>query len=96
MTSRSNNVLSQINNSIGSPAAFNITTSSPLTVAGATATIEGDAWVDVREIRVQGSSEPLLVTWTDGNSWQLSAPAPPGINTLTLEAAQLLWGGGRH
>jgi hypothetical protein len=88
MNSRSNNVLGQITNpSNGVPLVdFNITTSSPLTVAGATATIEGDGWVDVREIRLQGSGEPLLVTWTDGNSWQLSAPAPPGINTLTLEA----------
>jgi len=85
MTSRSNSVLSQIDGSIA-PVAFNITTSSPHTVAGATATIEGDGWVDVREIRLQGSSSPLPVTWSDGNSWELEVPAPPGLNTITIEA----------
>ncbi|MGI9243649.1 MAG: lamin tail domain-containing protein, partial [Verrucomicrobiales bacterium] len=85
MTSRSNSVLSQINGNIA-PVAFNITTNSPHSIAGATATITGDGWVNVREIRIAGSSSPLAVTWTDGNSWEALVPAAPGVSTVTIEA----------
>ena len=82
---RSNNVLSQINSRIA-PVAFGITSPSPLTVAASTATVAGDGWVDVRELRIAGNAEPLPVTWTDGNSWQVTVPAPPGQSTVTIEA----------
>ncbi len=85
MTQRSNNVLSQINSGIA-PVGFSITTPSPVTVAAANATISGDGWVNVREIRLAGGTEPLAVEWTDGNSWRVQVPAAPGANTVTLEA----------
>ncbi len=82
---RSNNVLSQINGQVA-PVAFTITTPSPLAVASGTATVVGDGWVNVREIRIQGNTEPLPVTWTDNNSWRVVLPAPAGQSTITLEA----------
>ena len=85
MTSRSNSVLSQINNRIPQ-TAFNITTVSPLTLAASTATVSGDGWVNVREIRVAGNGESLPVEWTDGDTWRVTLPAPPGQTTVTLEA----------
>ncbi|MBT6463956.1 MAG: DUF5011 domain-containing protein [Opitutae bacterium] len=84
ITSRSNNVLSQIKNEIPQ-TAFNITTSNAMTVNGSTASISGVGWVDVRRIRLAGGGE-LDVTWTDRNKWQLNVQVLPGLNTITLEA----------
>ncbi|MDG2123893.1 MAG: lamin tail domain-containing protein, partial [Verrucomicrobiales bacterium] len=85
INSRSNNVLrSQIARSIRS-VDFNITTASPLTVNGSTATISGDGWIDVRNIRINGGGD-LDATWTDGDSWQVTVPVLPGANTITLQA----------
>ena len=85
INSRSGNVLSQINSSIPS-VNFSITTQSPLTVASGTATVSGRGWVNLRTIRIQGNTEPLPVTWLNGNTWQVRLPAPPGSSTVTLEA----------
>ncbi|MEO1845276.1 MAG: lamin tail domain-containing protein, partial [Akkermansiaceae bacterium] len=85
VTNRSNNVLSQINGQI-SPIAFSITTSSPFSVAGSVATVSGDGWVNVREILVAGTNTPLVVTWVDGNSWQVTLPVAPGSQSYTLQA----------
>ncbi len=82
---RRNYVLTQINNSIA-PIDFSITTSSPLMVASSTATISGEGWVDVREIRLTGGADPLAVEWTDGNSWTVDIPVAPGSHTYTIEA----------
>jgi hypothetical protein len=85
MTSRSSNVLSQINAGIPN-VAFAVTTANPLTVASSTATITGNGWVNVRSIRLQGGTEPLALTWTGNTTWQAVVPAPPGQSTVTLEA----------
>ncbi len=85
VNSRSANVLSQITAAIPQ-VAFAITTPSPLTVASSSATISGNGWVNVRDIRVLGSTEPLAVTWTGNSTWQVTVPAPPGANSLTLQA----------
>ena len=85
MTSRSNNVLSQINAQIAQ-VGYSITTPSPLTVGGEVATISGNGWINVRDIRIAGSSAPLTVTWTGNSTWQVTVPAAPGENTVTLEA----------
>ncbi|MEJ6578916.1 MAG: lamin tail domain-containing protein [Akkermansiaceae bacterium] len=82
---RAANVLSQINGQIPE-LAFGITTPSPLTISESTATVSGDGWVNVHEIRVAGAPEPLKVTWTDGDSWQVVLPATPGSHTYTLQA----------
>jgi hypothetical protein len=85
MTNRSNNVLNQIRSAIPQ-TAFAITTPGPLSVNGSTATLSGTGWVNVRSIRIAGSTEPLSVTWTANSTWQLKVPANPGSRTVTLEA----------
>ncbi|MFN0128006.1 MAG: lamin tail domain-containing protein [Verrucomicrobiales bacterium] len=85
ITSRSNSVLSQIKGQIPS-VDFSITTASPQTVAASTATVAGNGWVNVREIRIAGSPEPLTVTWTGKSTWQAIVPAAPGSHEITLEA----------
>jgi hypothetical protein len=84
ITSRSNNVLSQINSQV-SPVSFEITTPNPLTVNGSSASISGDGWVDVRSFRLVGGGE-LNAIWTDNNSWQLNVPVTLGANIITIEA----------
>ena len=85
MSSRSGNVLSQINSAIA-PVNFSITTQSPLTVSAGSATVSGEGWVNVRGIRVRGNPDALPVTWSDGNSWRVTLPAPPGQSSVILEA----------
>jgi hypothetical protein len=85
MSSRSGNVLSQINSAI-TPVNFSITNSSPLTVSAGSATVSGEGWVNVRGIRVRGNPDALPVTWSDSNSWRVTLPAPPGQSTVILEA----------
>jgi hypothetical protein len=67
---------------------FNITTNggNAITVSGATVTIQGDGWIDVREIRVNGSPEGLVVTWIDGDTWRITLPVTPGTNQYLLTA----------
>ncbi|MFT5407394.1 MAG: hypothetical protein ACI9NC_000099, partial [Verrucomicrobiales bacterium] len=84
VTSRSNNVLSQIGNRVA-PTPFNITSNAPLSVNGSSASIVGDGWVNVRNIRLAGGGE-LEINWTDNNSWQVAVPVSPGENTVVLEA----------
>ncbi len=87
ITARRAHVLNQINAQI-SPVAFSITSNggAEFTVDGPSAVLEGDGWVDVREIRLNGSPASLPVTWTDGNSWRMTVPLGPGAQTLTLTA----------
>jgi hypothetical protein len=87
ITARRAHVLSQINAQIP-PVNFAITShgGADFTVDGPNAVIEGDGWVDVREIRVNGSPESLPVTWTDGNSWRLTVPVAPGAQSISLTA----------
>ena len=72
------------------PAAvpFAITTNggNPISVSTATTTIEGRGWIDVREIRINGSPDGLLVTWINGDTWRVTIPVAPGTNTVTLTA----------
>ena len=48
--------------------------------------LSGDAWIDVHEIRLAGASTPLDVTWTDGDSWEVTLPVSAGENLLQFEA----------
>jgi hypothetical protein len=83
ITSRSANVLSQINSAIA-PIAFSITSPDPQTVGTSMATIVGNGWVDVRAIRVDGVEVPVL--WTDNNSWSVDLPVGLGPNIRAFEA----------
>lgn len=87
ITNRIASVNSQINAQIP-PVTFTITTNggADFTTAGATAVLQGDGWVDVHEIRLNGSPDSLAVTWTDENSWTLTVPLGTGLNAITLTA----------
>ncbi|HWB04624.1 MAG TPA: lamin tail domain-containing protein [Verrucomicrobiales bacterium] len=87
ITNRGNAVLNQINSQIP-PVGFSITTNAgaDFSVNGANAVLEGDGWVDVFEIRLNGSPESLPVTWTDQNSWMLTVPLGAGVNNVVLTA----------
>ena len=85
ITSRSNSVLTQIRSSIAQ-VTFAITTPSPLTVNSSSATLNGSGWVNVRNIRIAGSTEFLPVTWTANSTWRVIVPAAPGSRPLTLQA----------
>jgi hypothetical protein len=66
---------------------FEITTAGPLNVGNSsTATIAGTGWVDVRTIRLEGSDLPLEIEWTDPSTWEVTVPASPGTNDVTLTA----------
>lgn len=47
-------------------------------------TLEGDAWVDVFALAVNGF--PAAVTWSDADSWQIAVPLGKGANPLTITA----------
>jgi len=85
VTDRSNNVLSQIDFQIA-PVSFAITTPSPLVVGTSQAQVEGDGWVNIREIRLAGTTVPLDLTWLDSDSWEVTLPVDPGLHDYTLEA----------
>ena len=84
MDARSTYALSQL------PAAvpFNITTNGGAAIStnGATITIQGDGWIDVREIRVNGSPDGLAVTWIDDHTWRVTLAVTPGTNQYLLTA----------
>ncbi|CAN5142887.1 hypothetical protein BH23VER1_BH23VER1_29450 [soil metagenome] len=67
---------------------FSITTNggAPFSTAGTTATLEGSGWVDLRELRLAGSADPLEIVWLDAENWRINLPLEQGANALTLEA----------
>ncbi|MEO7318530.1 MAG: hypothetical protein ABIZ56_06050 [Chthoniobacteraceae bacterium] len=65
---------------------FARTSASPVTVSTPFATVTGDGWINIAEIRLQGSAEPLALMWTDDNSWTLQLPVSADTNTYTLLA----------
>ena len=81
---RGNYVLNQINSSIPQ-VTFGLTTASPLSVGSSRATVAGNGWVNVREVRLADGAT-LPVEWTDGDSWQVEIPVAPGSNQYTFEA----------
>ncbi len=55
-----------------------------------TVTIAGNAWVDVAQMRLAGSSVPLAITWTaTTTSWRTSIAIAPGQNVDHDQRLQL-------
>ena len=67
---------------------FNITTNggAAFSTLASTTLLAGDGWINVREIRLSGSPEPLPLTWLDADSWTVTVPVASGANTVTLIA----------
>lgn len=51
-----------------------------------TVTLDGQGWIDVREIRLTGTTAPLKMHWLDGENWKLTLPIHFGSNLFSLEA----------
>ncbi|MCK6516092.1 lamin tail domain-containing protein, partial [Myxococcota bacterium] len=73
------------------PVDFGITTGggADVVVAAAEVTLEGVAWIDVRQITLDGASSPLELTWVDDQTWQTTVPLTAGPNPLSLIATDL-------
>jgi hypothetical protein len=68
---------------------FRITTGGggDFSIAAAEAVLEGEAWLDVRQITLDGVS--LELTWVDDSNWQVIVPLEAGPNAVTLVATDL-------
>lgn len=85
INTRANHATTAINNAV-SRVSFGISTSNGSTTTEPFINLRGDAWVDVREIRLAGASASLPVTWIDDNTWEAPVPVVPGSNTITVQA----------
>jgi hypothetical protein len=65
---------------------FEITSGNSIDVSDPFATITGRGWIDVREIRLAGSDDPLQVEWIDDESWRITLPVQFGPNAFDIEA----------
>lgn len=67
---------------------FSITTNdgNDVTVDTPTIMLEGKGWVDVRQIRLVGTEQPLDVYWPTEDGWQFEFPLRSGTETIALEA----------
>jgi hypothetical protein len=73
------------------PLDFAITTGGgdDFSVTSTEVTLEGQAWIDVRQIALDGASEPLGLIWIDDRTWQVTVPLEDGPNKLILVATDL-------
>lgn len=87
INNRSNYILGAINTDTPS-VPFTITTNGGANFSTGTSpvTLAGQGWVNIREIRLAGSSVPLASTWTSVNTWQVAVPLTFGPNVIALEA----------
>jgi hypothetical protein len=70
---------------------FQVNTTGPLKVDDTVATVEGKAWLDVREIRVAGSDVRLPVEWSSSggraaDTWRITLPVAFGSHNYAFEA----------
>ncbi len=67
---------------------FRITTrgGSDFSIEAAEVVLEGEAWIDVRVITVEGGAAPLALTWRDDLTWRVTVPLQDGANDISLVA----------
>ena len=88
--SRSNHALNTINSAVA-PVDFEITTNdgNDILTDMTEVSLGGNGWVDVREVRLAGSTEPLDIRWPEIDEWAVSLPVPEGTNDFVFEAYNL-------
>jgi hypothetical protein len=93
ISSRHDFLVGEINERVAPAYPFAVTTPSGLTYPASDIDVEGDAWIDVREIYLDGQSLPLDPSWSSAGSgssttysWLTTVPLEPGSNTLTFLA----------
>ena len=86
-------LVGQIDQRVAPAYPFAVTTPSGSTRFDTELDVEGNAWIDVREIYLAGQSQPLALAWTASGSgtsrtysWSTTVPLDPGANTLTFLA----------
>ena len=84
ITARRNFVLANLPASI--PFAITTNSGADFTSEEAAATLAGNGWINVREIRLQGEIEPLEVVWTDNQTWEVTLQLDSGPKSFVLEA----------
>ncbi len=48
-------------------------------------TLEGKGWIDIRQIRLAGTEQPLDAFWPTKDGWRIELPLAFGANPITLE-----------
>ncbi len=83
ITQRGDYVLSQLPAQI----PLSITTNGGLdfSTTQSSVTISGKAWINAEQLQLAGSTQPLNITWTDPETWQVTLPLHAGSNTLTFQ-----------
>jgi Lamin Tail Domain/CotH kinase protein len=87
INTRSNYILSAVNSEIA-PLPFAITTNggADFSTTDTPVVVSGQGWVNVKDIRIAGSTVPLGVTWTSSTAWTTVVPIGAGANVIQLEA----------
>ncbi|MCW1922427.1 lamin tail domain-containing protein [Luteolibacter arcticus] len=87
INTRSNYILGAIQSDTPSvPFAITTNGGANFSTPFSPASLAGSGWVNVRNIRLAGSSVPLAITWTSSTEWQVAVPIGAGPNAITLEA----------
>ncbi|MES2640262.1 MAG: lamin tail domain-containing protein [Myxococcota bacterium] len=68
---------------------FRVTTEggADFSIASTEVVLEGEAWLDVRQVTLDGVS--LELTWVDDSNWQVTVPLVAGPNAVSLVATDL-------
>ncbi|MES2438299.1 MAG: lamin tail domain-containing protein [Verrucomicrobiota bacterium] len=84
---RSTFILSEVSSQIA-PLPFSINTNggANFSTSDTPVAIAGQGWVNVKNIRLAGSTTPLGVTWTSSTAWTTVVPVNGGANVINLEA----------
>jgi len=85
ISSRGRHLRGVIRNSVVA-VEYGVSSASGGSTSGSTATVRGEGWIDVCELRLTGALAPLEVRWTDDNSWVVTLPVAPGANNFIIEA----------
>ena len=84
--SRASNVLGQINSRVAQ-VSYGISTPGPIDAGNATSvTIAGTGWVNLRELRLAGTTQPLPTTWVTPSSWSVDVSIESDVREITIEA----------
>jgi hypothetical protein len=70
------------------PVEFQITTNDgqDFNVDQSHVMLQGKGWVDIRQIRLAGTEQPLDAFWPEEDGWQIQLPLAFGANAIELEA----------
>ena len=81
---RSQNVMGQLVAKAGPPIPFAVTGPAGGVLPSITTPVQGQGWIDVQDVRVLETGQPLLLTWSNPTTWEARLPADlaPGPYTL--------------